>query len=570
MAQLSRTRPSLYEIGIATQNRVSGWTICLLLLLLTVTISQFLLKHTVQYRVSLFEVKVISATSSIISLSSSPSIIFASMAPTVGSKRKASASPVASPHATKVGKQTHTNTAPEVAKSRPRVYANARPVFNTLKTDLSDRPSLQTFVFGTGSMGELGLGPDSKSKTVKRPRLNPLLEHLNVVDVAVGGMHAAALTKDGELYTWGVNDHGALGRDTAWDGGVVDADAAEDSDSEAESLNPKESTPTKIDGPQRFVKVAASDNITVAIDQEGHIWAWGTFRCSDGILGFSTQSVVANRPQKLALKEKFTDLACGTDHILALSTNGRVFAWGNGQQFQLGRRVVERTRLNGLIPREFGLKKIVLIGSGAYHSFAKDSSGKVYAWGLNQFGQCGITMQELGEDGAVVAVPAVVAGLEGKDIVHITGGEHHSMAITSEGELYVWGRMDASELGFPRSALPDNVVSDISGKPRFVPSPTLLRFDNDTKARTVACGSHHNILIDEKGLAWSWGFGECYQVGQGPPGEDIEIPTRIDNSATQDKNMVLAGAGGQFSLLCALRHEETPHINGTASINGHK
>lgn len=478
------------------------------------------------------------------------------------SKRKASASPEASPQALKVGRTPKDTAASTVARSRPRVSAVPKPELNQFQNDLDSRQIVDAFVFGTGSMSELGLGPDSKNKIVKRPRLNPFLANLDIVDIAVGGMHSAALTKQGHIYTWGVNDQGALGRDTTWDGGVVDADAGNDSDSEAETLNPKESTPTSVDHTQTFVKVAASDSLTVAIDTDGRIWAWGTFRCSDGILGFNSTSRVAARPQRLVLREKFVDVACGTDHVLALSTSGKVFAWGNGQQFQLGRRVVERTRMNGLVPREFGLKKIVAIGCGSYHSFAKDSSGKIFAWGLNQFGQCGITIEELGEDGAVVAVPTVVEELEGKDIAYITGGEHHSVAITKDGQVLVWGRLDACELGLPRASLPETAVSDAAGRPRYIPVPTLLKLEDDLKARIVACGSHHNILVDEKGHAWSWGFGESYQVGQGPPGEDIETPTRIENTATQDKNMILAGAGGQFSLLCAVRTPTT--TNGTS------
>lgn len=475
-------------------------------------------------------------------------------------KRKASASPEASPQAARVGRKSRNSIAPVIAQSRPRVSAVPKPELNHFVADLDAKPILDTFVFGTGSMCELGLGPDSRNKTVKRPRLNPYLAKIDVVDIAVGGMHAAALTKSGDIYTWGVNDQGALGRDTKWDPNAEDAMAADDSDSEAEALNPKESVPTAVEHAQTFIKVAASDSLTVAIDRDGHIWAWGTFRCSDGILGFNSSSQVANRPQRLVLKEKFVDLACGTDHVLALSTTGKVFAWGNGQQFQLGRRVVERTRLNGLVPREFGLKKIVAIGCGSYHSFAKDSDGRVWAWGLNQFGQCGVTIEELGEDGAVVAVPTIVGGLEDKDVVQMTGGEHHSAAITQDGKVYVWGRLDACQLGLLRSALPDSAVSDASGKPRYIPEPTLLTIGDSLKARTIACGTHHNILIDEHGHAWSWGFGESYQVGQGPPGEDVELPTRIENTATQDRDMLRAGAGGQFSILCAAR--QAPEQNG--------
>lgn len=217
---------------------------------------------------------------------------------------------------------------------------------------------------------------------------------------------------------------------------------------------------------------------------------------------------------------------------------------------------MERTRLTNLQPREFGLKKIKSIGAGSYHSFAISQDGHVYAWGLNQFGQCGIDRQGyVGEDGAVIASPSLVEALEDYDILTVTGGEHHSVAITKQGELLSFGRMDCHQLGFPDSALPSTTVYDSRGKPRFTPYPTKI--PNIPPMKAVFCGSHHNIAIATDGTAWSWGFGEVWQVGQGPhtaenPSGDIEVPTRIVNTATQGAIMVTGGAGGQFSVLCGM------------------
>lgn len=68
---------------------------------------------------------------------------------------------------------------------------------------------------------------------------------------------------------------------------------------------------------------------------------------------------------------------------MALTTDGRVWTWGNGEQAQLGRKIIERHKTNGLTPTQLALKHIVLIGAGSYHSFAVDSIGIVWAWGLN-------------------------------------------------------------------------------------------------------------------------------------------------------------------------------------------
>lgn len=279
---------------------------------------------------------------------------------------------------------------------------------------------------------------------------------------------------------------------------------------------------------------------------------------------------MAFRPERVPLLKDVVSVATGTDHILALTKAGHVLAWGNGQQFQLGRRVVERTRLNGLSPREFGLHNITKISAGSYHSFAIDTEGRVLAWGVNQYAQCGLYDDEdSSTGGALIPVPTHVKALDGYDIIHIDAGEHHSAAITREGDLLMWGRLDANELGLDRSKIdPSFFVKDISGKDRFLTVPTKIP---GMKFSWIGCGSHHNVAIrKEDGSAWSWGFGESYQVGLGPNTDDVEFPTQIVNTATNGVRMFWSGCGGQFSILMGnpdptLAAGANGAANGTAS-----
>ena len=140
---------------------------------------------------------------------------------------------------------------------------------------------LNVYVFGSGSMGELGLGPQSSQRNVKRPRLNPNLlpDEVGVVDVAAGGMHSAAIDDKGRVWTWGVNDQGVLGRDTTWSPDNEDMDM--DDDDDEDKLNPRESVPGLVEGfPEGtgISKIACGDSITVAVTNEGNVYAWGTFR----------------------------------------------------------------------------------------------------------------------------------------------------------------------------------------------------------------------------------------------------------------------------------------------------
>ena len=120
-------------------------------------------------------------------------------------------------------------------------------------------------------------------------------------------MHTAALTHDNKILTWGVNDQGALGRDTNWDGGLRDMDDANASDSDSDSgsetaINPKESTPGEVDVSALpdgivFTQVVCTDSATFALTTTGDVYGWGTFRSNEGIFGFDPTTLIQLRPE---------------------------------------------------------------------------------------------------------------------------------------------------------------------------------------------------------------------------------------------------------------------------------
>nr|POF13114.1 protein pim1 [Quercus suber] len=440
---------------------------------------------------------------------------------------------------------------------------------------------LNVYMFGEGTAGELGLGTAKNAVDVKRPRLNPHLnaDKVGVVQIAAGGMHCIALTVDNKILTWGVNDSGALGRSTEWEGGLKDMDAAEDDasdDSDDDNgLNPHEALPGEVDFSQldlpegtRWAQVTAGDSASFALTDDGRVYGWGTFRSNEGPFGFIAGIEQAMRPVLIPDLKKITDIKAGANHALALDTEGRVYAWGSGQQNQLGRRVVERTKMEGLKPREFGLPKgpkkgITSIETGGYHSFAISKTGDVYSWGLNNFGETGI-MENAGQDDAVILKPQVIKSLQGKQIISIKGGGHHSLAATADGDCLAWGRIDGNQIGISRADInkldDDSIVRDDKNDPRIVTIPQKVTAVQGN-ATFVTTNSDHNIVVTTEGKAYSWGFSANYQTGQGTD-DDVLVATLIDNTAVRDAKLNGAGTGGQFSFLTAPADSNSSMTNG--------
>jgi regulator of chromosome condensation len=156
-----------------------------------------------------------------------------------------------------------------------------------------------------------------------------------------------------------------------------------------------------------------------------------------------------------------------------------------------------------------------------------------------------------------------IKSLKDKKVVQVGGGGHHSAAVTENGEIYMWGRLDSGQLGLDNNNIEEeNIARDAHGRARSLKIPMLI---SDEKFSRIECGSSHNLAIHKKDQSvWSWGFGEMYQTGHGPPARDTPFPTKIENSAVRDVKIVELGCGAQFSVIGGV---PPPTTNG---VNGHK
>ncbi|KAK1985572.1 regulator of chromosome condensation 1/beta-lactamase-inhibitor protein II [Colletotrichum cereale] len=434
--------------------------------------------------------------------------------------------------------------AKQPAQQQPCPGSNPAPQKINRETPLRpERPTqvLHVAVWGCGENCELGLGP--RVTEAPKPRLADKLlspDTVGVVQISAGGMHCAALTRDGKVLTWGVNDDGALGRVRLPD---TPEEAAED------LLDPFYSTPGQVpfEDNVEIAQLAATNSACFALTTEGTVYGWGSFAGGDGNFGFLHEKppkTTERLPVRIPGLENVMELAGGANHILALTNDGNVFAWGSGEQNELGRRVLERRRFETLTPQRVGLprNKTAGIFAGSHHSFATDTDGKVWAFGLNNFGQCGIPTREITGFTTIIS-PTIVKSLEDYDILHIACGLHHSIACTKSGQVLVWGRCDDGQMGINLDAVPkEHIIFDFRGRPRVLNVPTAVLIP-DRQAVFVAAGIDNCFVIAKE--LYAWGFSATYNTGLKTT-ETVESPTAVPCRLTA----TFVDAGGQFGLAC--------------------
>ncbi|KAK4846975.1 hypothetical protein QYF36_023865 [Acer negundo] len=271
------------------------------------------------------------------------------------------------------------------------------------------------WVWGKSKRGQLGLGKDVTEAMV--PSRVEALAGEKIVKVSFGWGHAIAQTKDGKLFGWGYSADGRIGKL-----GKALESSPLDSNIDAFERNQELSTLT-IEAAEKLVLEGMEKEKDMPI-----IWEPCLIEELSGI--------------------EVADIACGLDHSLVLCGNGVLLSCGSNVYGQLGREKQDM----GMFPVDIINVRPISIGSGLGHSLAicqvpssdaTEGATSLVSWGWNQSSQLG----RAGPENA----PLLVEGLEGESPVSVSGGRVHSMALTSKGEVWIWGCGKNGRLGLGSS-----------------------------------------------------------------------------------------------------------------------
>ncbi|MBF0370934.1 MAG: DUF1566 domain-containing protein [Magnetococcales bacterium] len=219
------------------------------------------------------------------------------------------------------------------------------------------------------------------------------------------------MTSDGTVWAWGDNNYGQAGP------------LATDDEQE---------TPVEVPIPAPVTKISAGYKYTLALTDNGSVWAWGYNYY--GQLGNGATETSATPVEVVGLTD-VVDITVGYMHNLALKADGTLMAWGYNNAGQLG----DGTTEDRYTPVEvMGLSDVIQMAAGS-HSVVLKSDGTVWTWGRNTYGNLG--------DGTTAdrMTPGIVPGLS--DVKAIGVGSTSTLAITADGLVWSWGRNYYGKLG---------------------------------------------------------------------------------------------------------------------------
>ena len=298
-------------------------------------------------------------------------------------------------------------------------------------------------------------------------------------------------------------------------------------------------------------QVAVGEYIGIALKSDGSVWAWG--RNNYGQLGDGTKE---NRYTPVQVKgangegylSDIIAISSGDQHGMSLKSDGSVWAWGYNNFGQLGDGTsgvgadksipVQVKSADG----EGYLSDIVAVSAGSNHSFALKSDGSVWAWGWNYYGQLGINT---GGNGANKLIPAQVKGANGEgylsDIVAVSAGSSHSIALKSDGSVWGFGYNGSGQLG-------DGTTSGSRVTPVQTKGANGSGYLADIV--TVATGDNHSLALKTDGSLWSFGYNTYGNLGIGTSSGSIGTPVQVKGANGEGylKDVVAVGGGENHSF----------------------
>jgi alpha-tubulin suppressor-like RCC1 family protein len=226
------------------------------------------------------------------------------------------------------------------------------------------------------------------------------------------------------------------------------------------------------------------------------------------------------------------------------------------------------------------------ISVGSRHALAIHQTGKLFAWGVGSFGRLGHAGGTKDADDLEAwhkdyVKPTIVPSLEKTRFRSVACGFSHSMALSTRGQLYVWGSATAGKLGISHEEPSTPAQQQAFDIECFCFTPTILKIPGGRSIRKIACGPSHSAAISTNGELFVWGSGDGGRLGLGDErviGQDfvprhgnlgiVAVPTRVDFEPIASEHIVDVSCGiAHTAVISAVRSDKSALNGSNGSLN---
>ena len=354
--------------------------------------------------------------------------------------------------------------------------------------EMNDNNKEGLYVYGSGEMDQLSpIKEEEKYSEIydtKIPLKIPLhfiSEKEKISKIKCGQMFTMILSTKGNVYTFGCADNGGIGHE--------------------DSIPAK-----KVELNFKAIDISGGDCHGIAYNNT-NLAFWGQIRNSQGCIGEPFLNIKYYNISDIN-NEKIKKAISGTNHVIILTEEKNIFAFGNKEYGQRGinpKEEIDHMRIN-----KINEDNIDDIFTGDEHSFlTKIENNKkiVKSWGLNSKGQLGIGKSSLdGEEYISIYKPTEVLFDENIVIKKICGGNSNSLCITEDNRIFIWGTNDDNLLGL-------NNDEPIINKPKeIIFFNKYTNPENEVNEITSAYQSFYaRNTVNNK--VYSWGNGDSFILG---------------------------------------------------------
>lgn len=242
---------------------------------------------------------------------------------------------------------------------------------------------------------------------------------------------------------------------------------------------------------------------TMVVSSEGKFYGWGNganYNLGDGSTTPTNRPTPTTGANTLWIKSKFVVmLECGYYVCVGLTSDHILFGFGasvnNGPPIQIS-------------TGEIGVDIITQITCGYSTQLFLTENGRAYGRGANEQGQMGVASVAIGAAYQSV-IRAITGTLATKIVTKLSSGHRHSMAITSDAKVFVWGALGLSYSASPTFSGPGDGTSTGSNVPVLIDNSV---FENKIPI-DVSSGWYNAMVLTSDGSVFAAGINLNYQLG---------------------------------------------------------